>query len=226
MTSSSKMKLLPLIILVLVANGCGTVPFRETERVALAGESPESLVLRFQDHMPDSFQLINSIVFEYNWRTFAGIGYLDIDRGHSVFSVACLNPMGVKLFELSGDRNTIANRYTIAALNRYGDITAVVGNDIRRIYFDLVPSAEARVSKGKYTVRFRQPAGEGRMEYVFAGAEADLIEKNYYDDDGIVWRASYHEYREQGGKRFPQGIVFRHYNYGYRLTVRQKELHS
>ena len=219
-------KFLLLIIVFLAVNGCSTVPFRETERVPLANESPQVLVLRFRARMPDSFQLLNSIVFEYNSRTFAGIGYLAIDRRNSVFSVACLNPMGVKLFELSGDRNSVTDRYTIAALNRFGDITAVVGNDIRRIYFDLVPSTEARVSKGKNTVRFRQPAGGGHVEYVFAGADGDLIEKNYYDDDGIVWRASYYEYREQqDGKRSPLGIVFLHYNYGYRLTVRQKELH-
>jgi hypothetical protein len=218
--------ILSLIILVLVADGCTTAPFRETERVPLENESAQGLVLRYQANMPDSFQLLNSIVFEYNWRTFTGIGYLDIDRRNNVFSVACLNPMGVKLFELSGDRNSITNRYTIAALNRYGDITTVVGNDIRRIYFDLVPSTDARVSKGKYAVRFRQSAGAGFLEYVFAGSDGDLIEKNYYDDDGIVWRASYYEYRQQDGKRFPLGIVFLHYNYGYRLTVRQKELHS
>ena len=219
-------RLLLSLILVLLANGCTTVPFRETERVPLSNESPQGLVLRFQEHMPGSFQLLNSIVFEYNWRTFAGIGYLGIDRRSNVFSVACLNPMGVKLFELSGDRDTVVTHYAIADFSRYGDVAAIVGSDIRRIYFDLLPSPEARIWKRKYTISFRQPHGPGLLEYVFSGLQGDLIEKNYYEDDGIVWRASYYEYQEDQGKRFPQGIIFQHYLYGYRLIVRQKELRA
>ena len=214
------------IILVLLAGGCGTVPFQETARAPLSSEKPESLVERFQAHMPVSFQLLNSIVFEYNWRTFAGISYVDINGQDKVFKVVCLNPMGVKLFELSGDQNSVTNHYTIAAFTRFGDVAAVVGNDIRRIYFDLLPTPEARIWKSKYTIRFRQSAGSGHLEYVFAGTAGDLIEKNYYDDSGLLWRASYYEYREQDGKRFPRGVVFLNYQYGYRLTVKHREFHS
>lgn len=215
-----------LILLLFLSAGCSTVPFRGPERVPLAAGDARSLVERFQRGIADSFQLLNTVVFEYNWRTFSGLGYLDIDRSAGVFKVVCLNPMGVKLFELSGDRHSVTNHYTIAAFARYGDVTSTVGNDIRRIYFDLVPAAGASIWKQKYRIRFRQPSGSGTLEFVFSGADGDLVEKNYYGDGGIHWRASYYEYREQNGKRFPQGIVFLNYQYGYRLTVRQKELHS
>ncbi len=33
-----------------------------------------------------------------------------------------MNPMGVKLFELSGDRHSVTTRYSIADFSRYGDI--------------------------------------------------------------------------------------------------------
>jgi hypothetical protein len=218
-------KILCLILLPLIA-ACSAVPFQETARVPLGPEGPRSLVERFQTGLPGSFQLLTSVVFEYNWRKFAAVGYLDINRRDGLFKVACLNPMGVKLFELSGDEKSVTNLYTIAAFNRYGDITTVVGNDIRRIYFDLVPSAEARIWKRKYSVSFRQPSGPGTMEYIFSGPQADLVEKNYYDDSGIAWRVSYYEYRDQNGKRFPQGIVLLNYQYHYRLTVRHKEYRS
>jgi hypothetical protein len=135
-----------------------------------------------------------------------------------------MNPLGVKLFELSGDRNIVTNHYTIAAFSRYDELTTAVGADIKRIYFDLIPSADARIWRRRYSVSFRQPSGGGTLEYVFAGAAGDLIEKNYYAEDGIAWRASYYEYREQNGKRWPRGIIFINYHYGYRLTIRQKEL--
>jgi hypothetical protein len=219
-------KIVPLFILMLIAAACHPVPFQKPVLVPLSSGQPQNIVERFQASLPDSFQLLNTVVFEYNWRTFSGIGYIDINRQDKLFKVVCLNPMGVKLFELSGDQNTITNHYTIAAFTRYGDMTTAVGNDIRRIYFDLVPSAEARIWKRKYSVSFRQSSGSGTMEYIFAGAAGDLVEKNYYDDSGLSWRVSYYEYREQNGKRFPQGIIFVQYQYGYRLTVRQKELHS
>jgi hypothetical protein len=212
-----------VFLLMLAAAGCGSMPFPETVLVPIGPGDPRNLE-RFQRSMPERFQLLNTVVFEYNWRKFSGIGYVDIDTRNKLFKVVCLNPMGVKLFELSGDQNSTTSHYAIAAFARYGDIAAAVSNDIRRIYFDLAPSPEARIWKRKYRISFFQPCGPGDMEYVFAGAGGDLVEKNYYEDGGIVWQASYYEYREQNGKRFPQGIIFLHYRHGYRLIVKVKEI--
>jgi hypothetical protein len=225
-TAENMKKFIVLIILMLIAGGCRSLPFQEPVWTPLSSERPQSLIERFQSTLPDSFQLLNTIVFEYNWRTFSGIGYVDINRQDKTFKVVCLNPMGVKLFELSGDGHRVTNHYTIAAFTPYGDVTTAVGDDIRRIYFDLVPSPDARIWKRKYSVSFRQSSGSGTMEYVFAGTAGDLVEKNYYDHSGLAWRVSYYEYREQNAKRYPRGIVLIHYNYGYRLTIRQKELNS
>ncbi len=219
-------RLIVLFLGVFLAVGCARVPFQETTLVPLESVDPSSVVESFKAGLPANFQVLNSVVFEYNWRKFLGLGNVDVDRQENRFRVVCLNPMGVKLFELSGDRNAIVTDYALDALMKYGDLPTAVGNDIRRIYFDVVPSASAQVSKGKYTISFRQPDGAGYMEYVFAGKDRDLIEKSYYEDDDLVWRVSYYEYREQNGKRYPQGIVLVNYQYGYQLTVRQKELYS
>jgi hypothetical protein len=211
------------LLQVLVA-ACVRVPFQDTKLVSLESEDPRNMVERFKTSLPASFQLLTTVVFEYNSRKFSGIGTVEINSSDGVFKVAAMNPMGVKLFELSGDQQSVTNRYSIADFSRYGDIATAVGNDIRRIYFDLVPGPEASIWKRKYKLIFRQSSGPGHLEYIFAGTNGDLIEKNYYDEGGIVWRASYYEYRDQDGNRWPQGIVFIHYQYGYRLTIRQKEL--
>jgi hypothetical protein len=219
-------RLIIILMCVFFATGCARVPFQETPLVPLESVDPHSVLENFQAGMPVNFQVLNSVVFEYNWRKFLGIGSVDIDRRDSQFKLVCLNPMGVKLFELSGDRNTIVTHFALDALMQYGDLPTAVGNDIRRIYFDMVPSATAQISRGKYRISFRQPAGSGEMEYVFAGKDRDLVEKSYYENDDLVWRVSYYEYREQNGKHYPQGIVLVNYQYGYQLTVRQKELYS
>jgi hypothetical protein len=215
-----------LVFILVFIIGCSTVPFQETAPVTLDLGDPWSVVERFQTRTPDSFQLLTTVVFEYNSRTFSGIGAVNINRADRVFKVAAVNPMGVKLFELSGDQNSVTTHYAIADFSRFGDFATAIGGDIRRIYLDLLPRPEAKCWKRKYRLIFRQSSGPGFLEYVFAGQGGDLIEKNYYEDDGIVWNASYYEYRDQDGKRWPQGIVFNHYRHGYRLVVRQKELHA
>jgi len=215
--------LIVVLLMNLLLAGCSSVPFQKTTLVALESADERNILERFKARMPDSFQLLTTVVFEYNSRKFSSIGTVQINRLDGVFKVAGMNPMGVKLFELSGDQNSVTSHYAITDFSRYGDIATAVGNDIRRMYFDLVPGPEARTWKRKYTQIFRQPSGAGFLEYVFAGRGGELIEKRYYEEDGIVWKASYYEYRDQDGKRWPQGIVFIHYSYGYRLIVRQKE---
>jgi hypothetical protein len=216
--------MLMAILHVLLA-ACVRVPFQETKLVVLDSKDPRGMVERFQKGIPSSFQLLTSVVFEYNSRKFAGIGTVQINSSDGVFKVAGMTPLGVKLFELSGDQHGVTSHYSIANFSRYGDIATAVGNDIRRIYFDLVPGPEASIGKRKYRLIFRQSSGPGSLEFIFAGADGDLIEKNYYEESGLVWRILYYEYRDQEGKRWPQGIVFLNYQYGYRLTIRQKELH-
>lgn len=211
-----------LICLLLGGAACTSVPFQQTELVPFS-EAPARVVERFREAAPERFQLLSSVVFEYNWQAFSGLSSLEIDRSSAGFRVAGMTALGIKLFELSGGREGITTRYSVAAVSKYGDLADAVGSDIRRIYFDLVPAPHATVRRKRTKLIFRQPSGSGSLEYVFAGAAGDLIEKRYYEDAGIVWRAAYYEYADQKGKRFPRGIVFIHYDHGYRLTVRHKE---
>lgn len=213
------------LITVLLTSGCAHIPFQETQRVAIAAADPKSVVAHFKANLPETFQLLNSVVFEYSWQSFMGIGYVDINRQSGIFKVVCLNPMGVQLFELTGDRNTIATQNVMPALLQYGDLPTAVGSDIRRIYFDQVPSDKAQVEKSPYKIIFSEPYGSGVMEYEFAGKGQELVEKVYSENDETIWRISYYEYREQNGKQYPQGIIMINYKYGYQLTVRQKELY-
>ena len=219
-------RLLCLILLCLLASGCAGVPFQETPRVPLESADPRGVVRQFQATLPESFQLVNSVVFQYYWRSFMGMGYLDVDRRAGTFKVACLNPLGVQLFQLTGDRTSIESQSSLAQLKEYKELPTTVGNDIRRIYFDLVPAANAEIFRGRYQIAFRQKSGAGELSYLYAGAGRDLIEKTFYQDGDIRWRVTYYEYREEKGKRYPQGILLVNYQYGYRLTVRQKELFS
>jgi hypothetical protein len=219
-------KFITLLIGAVLVAGCTHIPFQETQQVAIESVDPKSVLDQFRKNTPESFQILNSVVFEFSWQTFMGIGYIDINRQNNIFKVVCLNPLGVQLFELSGDRNSIVTRNAMPALMKYGDLPTAVGTDIRRIYFDLVPADSARIRKSTYKINFWQPYESGVMEYEFAGKGRELVKKAYYENDEIIWQISYYEYREQNGKHYPQGIIMINYKYGYQLTVRQKELFS
>lgn len=215
-----------LLLSLLLAAGCASAPFRETPAVSLGEVEPARLLDDFRASLPERFQLLNSVVFEFSGISFMGIGYLDIDRADNSFHVTCLNPLGVQLFELSGRRGAIETRSVLPPLMGYGDLPTAVGTDISRIFLELVPAPGAQVWRTKRSISFWQRAGEGRLQYLFAGPERDLLEKNYYENNEILWGVSYYDYVQRGAKRYPRGIVLINYQRGYRLTVRQKEVYS
>ena len=217
-------RLLVPVLAALLAGCVPAVPFKEASLVPLEIADPHVVVERFRNGNPDNFQLLNTIVFEYAWFTFGGIGYIEVNAADRFYKVACMNHMGVKLFEVSGNRDGVLSQSAIGPLADKGDIARAVGDDIMRVYFDLVPSDQARIAQKKNRLVFRQPSEEGALEYVFAGEPAALRTKTYYEDNRAVWRVSYYDYLLKNEKQYPMGIVLQNYRHGYRLIVRQKEI--
>jgi len=180
----------------------------------------------FAASLPDRFQVINTIVFQYKWHSFAALGFIDANRELKTFAMSCLNPAGIKLFELSADKDSIRTNFILKELLHEGDLPSVVGEAIRRIYFDNVPSPEAKMQKDRYRVIFSEPHGVGTLKYIFAGTSSPLklIEKRYYEKNRLLWSVFYYEYRQDRGKLYPVGIILRHYRLGYNLIVRLKEV--
>jgi len=206
--------------------GCSSIPFQRVAYVPVDAVQPAAVREEFALSLPLKFQLINTIVFQYGRQAISAIGYTAVDTCEKVFTVAGLNPMGVKLFELSGDANNVECRFAIKQFTQRGNFARAVADDIRRIYFDRIPGPEAEVYKKKYKIIFRQPTEAGIMEYVFGGIDNVLIEKRYYDGDRRVWSVSYYEYCREKGKLYPAGIILTHHEYRYQLIVRLKEIRS
>jgi hypothetical protein len=212
-------------LVILSAIGCRGVPFREEALVPLVGVDPETVRERFALALPTAFRIVNTVTFEFRGHSLAVIGYTQVDTSKRTFTVIGLHPAaGFKLFEVSGDSQSAEASYAVAALAEQGDLARAIGDDTRRMYFDRLPSPDAAVSREKYRILFRQPEGDGELEFVFAGSEGALVEKRYYENGGMVWSVSYYEYRSENGKLFPGGIVFDHHEYRYRLLVRLREI--
>lgn len=219
-------RLFAIFVFLTGLTACSSIPFQKTADVPLDAADPWMLAEQFSDKSPERFQIMNTIMFEYNWNKFSGIGYIYVDSGEEIFKAVCINPMGVKLFELTGDKNNTTPHFVLDQLSKKGDFAKTVGEDIRRIYFDLTPSAAAQIKKRRYQLIFKEPAGAGIMEYVFAGTGGYLVEKNYYEENKLDWGISYYEYQQKGGSIYPGGIILNNYKYGYSLTVKLKEIQN
>lgn len=214
--------ILPLLLL-LVAS-CSKLPFQRTYLTPLDEVDPDMAVKRFSAAIPESFQLLNTIVFDYHGRQLSGIGYIGVQQKEQAFTVVCMNQVGIKLFEITGAGNDINANFVIDEFKKKGNFAAAVGNDIKHIYFDLIPSPQAEMQKKRYDISFRQPSGRGILEFVFAGKMCALTSKTYYEDGSPVYRISYYEYRYDNGKLYPGGIVLENFKYGYSLIARLKEI--
>lgn len=212
---------------VVILVGCSSVPFRETRLVSLAGVDPDWLREQFALAVPVTFRIVNTVTFEFKGHAFAAIGYTDIDAFKQTFTVVGLHPAGgIKLFEISGNSEDVDCRFAVEELSSRGEFARAVADDTRRMYFDRVPSPDAEIFEERLRIVFRQNAAEGEIEYVFAGRDGVLIEKRYYQDGHKIWSVSYYEYRRERGKLYPEGIIFEHHDYGYRLVIRLREIRS
>jgi len=219
-----RLKLISLSFILLSLVGCRSIPFKNIDYVVLDDINPDTLRLEFESSLPQRLEVINSIVFEYKWQSFAALGYTKLDLKESSFEVSCMNPVGIKLFELTGNRNEIKPVFVLKELLQRGDLPRAVGEDIRRIYFDFCPAAGTKFKKQKYRITFSQPSGQGQMKYVFAGRNHWLIEKHYYEKNRKLWSVFYYDYLLEQGKLYPASLVLKHHRFGYNLTIRLKEV--
>jgi len=207
----------------LVICGCSGVPFQKPILVDVSLESPRDVRERFNKRVPEKFNLLNTIIFKYNY--FNKISVLGSITAKNIndFTVVGINPLGVKLFEIYSDKNGTYNRFAIEEL-RKKNLAQVVGDDIRRVYFNLVPSVDASFKKKKYKIIFSQNSESGKLLYIFGERDGYLLEKKFYEDGNLFWKVSYYEYRLVDGNLYPGGIVLDNYKYGYQLIVKLKEV--
>lgn len=219
-----RFKSILFLLIILGITGCRSIPFKEINYVALDNLNPENLRLEFKAKLAQKFEIINSIVFEYKWRSFSALGYTQLNLENNTFQVSCMNPVGVKLFELTGNRKEIKSTFVLKELLQRGDLPQAVGEDIRRIYFDLTPSAQAKIKKEKYRIIFTQPSGAGLIKYVFAGSHHYLIEKHYFENNRNLWSVFYYDYLLDRDQLYPAGLILKHHRFGYNLIIRLKEV--
>lgn len=206
---------------------CESAPFRPYDEVRMDALDPAAVLAEFRNSIPDHMSLLNSLTFKYNhFYKISALGSIQADLRSDRFSVVLVSPAGgVKLMEVSAGPDGVYEKYAIGPMSEKADFAVAVAEDIRRIYFGLLPAAGARLSVGRGYHAYRELLGKGELVHVFRGGPY-LAEKKYYEQGEIAWKALYYEYRDEGGTRYPGGVVFINYKYGYSLTARLLEIYE
>ncbi|MFH1147765.1 MAG: hypothetical protein V1736_08660 [Pseudomonadota bacterium] len=216
-------RFISLLLPLLLALGCTGIPFQKITYSSLGSADPADVLEQFKEKSPVTSQLLNTVLFQYGFRKLSGIGYIEIDPQEEKFSLVCMNPMGMKLFDISGAEKALECRFAIDQLRR-DEVVSSIAEDVRRIYFHAAPALGARVEKKRDRIVFRQAFGKGVLVYVFGGPDIYLAEKSYVEEGLLCWKVSFHEYAETGGKIYPKGIFYRNCTHQYTLAVELKEI--
>ena len=99
-------------------SGCSTVPFPAPEPFADGPGSWADVPARFEFSLAPTYEQVNAIVFRFRLREIAALGYASVDLPTRSFAVACLNPVGVKLFDVVCERGTVEGRFVAPGVFR------------------------------------------------------------------------------------------------------------
>jgi hypothetical protein len=214
----------------LACGACSSVPFAPGERPPLDGIDPESARRGFEATVPGSFELLSSVVFEFWGHKVSALGVVSVNGETGAYRLACITPVGMKLFEISGTPETSTCDFAVEGLfdrfARDDQFAEAVGADVRTIYLGLVPPADAEVERGERQFVYRSGDDARRTEHVLAGRDPMLVEKRTWVHGDVVSRVRFYEYTWHGGRAFPGGVVLDNERYGYRLVVRVKEIQN
>lgn len=218
-------KYLPLVV-AFGLSGCRTVPFEKPVWVDLPDVvDARGVAMDFAARIPERFETENTLVFQFLWREIAVLGYAKVDRVERTFEVLCMNHMGVQLFHLSGDAQGSRLRYALPEFEKRPEFAEAVGEDIRAVYFDLVPGAGAEADVRSDRIEYSELFNDGdAREFVFGGGDLRLLRKRIRIDGDVIRVVSFYEYQDRDGRVYPGGIVLDNREYRYRLIIKTREM--
>ena len=216
-----------MVVAGLWLSGCATAPFPRPEPFAASDRAPEEIPADFARSLAPRYELAQALVFRFYLREIAALGYVSVDVPERSFAMACLNPVGIKLFELVGERGEVAARFVAPEIEKYGgELAQAAGADLMRAYFDWLPPAGATYRRAGGRLIFSAADETGRTEYRYAGRDGFLAEKIRFEGRRVRWQVEYRDYRRGADGWIPAGLVIHNRRYGYRLVASTKEMEA
>lgn len=205
--------------------GCATLPFPDPPSFVPSAEAPaDTLPARFAARLAPRFEQVNAVVFTFRMRRLAALGLVAVDRPGQAFSVSCMTPLGVKLFDVAATSGVVVARFVHPALAaRGGDLARAVAADLARAYFDWAPAPGVPGAGRRGRLVFTSADSRGTTEYRYAWADGRLAEKVRREGGRRRWSIAYRGYADTPDGLVPTAMGIDNHQYGYRLVVTARE---
>lgn len=214
-----------LAALLFVMAGCAKLPFAAEPMPVLQNPNPSAIRDNFARALPNRFTTDDTIIIQAPFHDdLAMLGVLRVDRSAGTFEVVALNHVGIKLFDLSGNRSDVSIGFALGPLMAHKDILISIAHDFARMYLDLVPTDTAKTDIESNKVQFTDKRSGQTVVYEFAGDPAALREKQHDGFFGTIWRVRYFRYSTEFGGLYPRGIVMDNDRYHYRIIVKNRDV--
>ena len=205
-----------LAVSMLFSCGCARFCVR-----SLPAEDARELLDAAGERLAGRFEVLSSVVLQYRVARVSALGVTSVDRQEGRFAAAGLNPVGMKIFELSGDRAGVEHAYVMPDIPGGDDLPSAVAESIRAVYFGLIPAEtdDARI-RGRYMrIRTAERAGMS-YEYLFGFSARRLARKRCYRNGRLLWEVRYTGWgHDAEGRLYPLDARFIHHLYGYRVSI-------
>lgn len=213
-------------ILLLFLGGCAAQPFARPPLPVLNNPNPVAVRDTFRHDLPrQRITFDETVIIRAPFHDeLAVLGELVVDEPSDRFELVGLTHTGVTLFKISGDRHGTNIDFAVPQLLKHKELLLAMGRDIRRMYFELLPSDTAAVTIERTVVRFSQKTNEGRLVYEFGGEPTLLLEKHLDGFFGAIWRVQYFQYASSTEGLFPREIVMNNNQFHYQIVVKNRAM--
>lgn len=202
--------------------GCASEPFTRPPLPDLDHPDTARMLAVMAAETPDQFTSDDTVLIDTLFQDMTVLGCLRMDRAAKAFDLLGMNPAGIQLFMLSvkGDKTEIKS--AIGPLKDRPAILLGLAEDIRRIYFDVLPGEQAKAEIGGKTVRLTDSGPGGGICYEVGDEPAVLLEKSRPGWFGPDWRVRYFNYERRDGRCFAKGIVLDNHRMHYRIVIKNR----
>ena len=217
------MKILLLLSVVIFFIGCAGIPFDPIELMPIE-ITPQQIIAKNMLVCPDAYTASSAFTFKKFTSEIFVVGYTEIDAAEKKFRVALMNPMGMKVLEISGDQGVFTTHFIVDRLAEIPDVVGIFGTDIERIYFGYVPPKAAEIIIHEDQVEFIEKEGKVAVHYFFGSSDYVLLKKIFYYGGKKACTIQYFDYQMHNDTQYPHGMMLNNHKNKYRLIVKLKDI--
>ena len=213
---------MPLLLALIC--GCEADPYQRPPLPILVNPDPNRMCQDVAATLDDHFISDDTVIIHAPFRDdIAVLGVLRVDRLAGTFELVGLNHLGIQLFALSGSGPLTTIRFAAPPLSDQQDVLLSIAQDMRRMYFDLLPAADARAEIQPTQIQYRQDSAGQTLIYELGDTPPVLLEKRCEGLLGTLWQVRYFKYVGTPGKLHPSIIVMDNHTYHYRIVVKNRQ---